>query len=61
MAIFSCEKNSLIPFEKRNDDEFDEIKLWDLNENIGYMDEIDLNIITTIKHKKIKQKIHDKK
>lgn len=44
-AIFFCEKDSIVPFIKNDEDENVEIKLWDLNEDIGYVDEIDLKII----------------
>lgn len=48
MAIFLCVKDEIIPFIKKDDDENDEIKLWNLKENIGYVDEIDLKIIEII-------------
>lgn len=48
MAIFLCVKDEIIPFVKKDDDENDEIKLWNLKENIGYVDEIDLKIIEII-------------
>ena len=48
MAIFLCEKDGIVPFVKKDDDENDEIKLWNLKENIGYVDEIDLKIIEII-------------
>lgn len=51
MAIFLCIKDSIVPFVKKEDDENDEIKLWDLNEEIGYVDEIDLKIIQIIQSK----------
>ena len=44
-AIFFCKKDSIVPFIKNEEDENAEIKLWDLNEDIGYVDEIDLKII----------------
>lgn len=49
MAIFLCVKDGIVPFVKRDDDENDEIKLWNLKEDIGYVDEIDLKIIEIIK------------
>lgn len=48
MAIFSCTKDEILPFIKQDNDENDEIKLWDLQEDIGYVDEIDLKIIELI-------------
>lgn len=44
-AIFFCERDTIIPFVKNDADENIEIKLWDLKEDIGYVDEIDLKII----------------
>lgn len=48
MAIFLCIKDEILPFIKQDNDENDEIKLWDLQEDIGYVDEIDLKIIELI-------------
>ncbi len=48
MAIFLGEKDSISPFVKNETDENDEIKLWNLKEDIGYVDEIDIKIIETI-------------
>jgi len=48
MAIFLCVKDGIVPFVKKEDDEMDEIKLWDLKEDIGYVDEIDLKIIKIV-------------
>ena len=36
---------NVVPFVKNDADENIEIKLWDLNEDIGYVDEIDFKII----------------
>ncbi len=47
-AIFFCEKDSIVPFVKNDGDENIEIKLWDLNEDIGYVDEIDMKIIEIV-------------
>lgn len=44
-AIFSGFQDELIPFEKGNGDEMDEIILWDLKEDIGYVDECDLKMV----------------
>ena len=44
-AIFFCEEDRIVPFVKNDADENIEIKLWDLNEDIGYVDEIDFKII----------------
>lgn len=38
----------LIPFIKEDIDENDEIKLWDLKEDIGCMDDMDIKIIEII-------------
>lgn len=45
MAIFFCEKEEIVAFVKKDNDENDDIKLWDLKEDIGYVDEIDAEII----------------
>lgn len=47
-AIFYSIKENITPFIKQNDDENDEIKLWHLAENIGYIDEIDVKMIQMI-------------
>ena len=44
-AIFLCYQDDLIPFEKQDRDEMDEIMLWDLKEDIGYVDECDLKMV----------------
>lgn len=50
-AIFFCEKENIIPFIKNDKDENIEIKLWDLQEEIGYIDEIDFEIVKIILNK----------
>lgn len=47
-AIFYGIQNGIEQFIKKEDDENDEIKLWDFKEDIGYIDEIDLKIIEMI-------------
>lgn len=47
-AIFFCKEDNIVPFIKNDADENIEIKLWDLNEDIGYVDEIDMEIIRII-------------
>ena len=44
-AIYQCFQEKLLPFDKNDDDEMDEIILWDLVQDIGYVDEIDLKIL----------------
>ena len=44
-AVFSGLIDNLLPFEKCATDEMDEIKLWDLKEDIGYVDECDLKMV----------------
>ena len=44
-AVFLGFLEELTPFEKHLDDEMDKIILWDLKENIGYVDECDLKIV----------------
>lgn len=56
IAIYLSNEETIMPFIKSDNDEFDTIKLWDLNETIGYVDEVDLEIIKialkTIKYHK---------
>lgn len=44
-AVFLGYQDKIIPFIKENNDEMDKIMLWDLNENIGYVDECDLKMV----------------
>ena len=44
-AIFLGFQDILIPFEKCTEDEMDQIMLWDLKEEIGYVDECDLKMV----------------
>lgn len=44
-AIFYCEQEELSEFVKDDDDEMDKILLWNMVENIGYIDEVDLKIV----------------
>ena len=44
-AIFTCQQEELIPFEHTEDDEMAEIRLWDMQEDIGYVDECDVKIV----------------
>ena len=44
-AIYQCFQEKLLPFDKNDDDEMDEIILWDLIQDIGYVDEIDMKIL----------------
>ena len=44
-AIYQCFQEKLLPFDKNDDDEMDEIILWDLIQDIGYVDEVDLKIL----------------
>lgn len=47
-AIFTCQQDELIPFEHTEFDEMNEIMLWDMNEDIGYVDECDVKIVRMI-------------
>lgn len=47
-AIFYTNKDKITEFIKNNLDENDKIMLWDLKEDIGYVDEIDKNIINIL-------------
>ena len=44
-AIYQGFQEELLPFDKKDDDEMDEIILWDLKQDIGYVDECDLKIL----------------
>lgn len=44
-AVYQCFQERLLPFDKKEDDEMDEIMLWDLKQNIGYVDECDIKIL----------------
>ena len=44
-AVYYGFLEKLLPFDKKDDDEMDEILLWDLKEDIGYVDECDLKIL----------------
>ena len=41
-AIFIGEQAELVPFEHKENDEMSEIRLWDMQEDIGYVDECDV-------------------
>lgn len=47
-AIFTCQQNELMPFEHTEADEMTEIKLWDMQEDIGYVDECDVKIVQMV-------------
>ena len=44
-AFFAGEQDELLPFVKHDGDEMDRIMLWDLKEDIGYVDECDLKMV----------------
>ena len=44
-AIYQGFQEELLPFDKKDGDEMDEIILWDLSRDIGYVDECDLKIL----------------
>ncbi len=44
-AIYHCFQTKLVTFDKKEDDEMDKIILWDLKQDIGYIDECDLKIL----------------
>lgn len=46
-AVFLGEKEALEPFVCSEGDEMSEIRLWDLKEDIGYVDELDVAIVKT--------------
>ena len=43
-AIFIGEQAEIIPFERKENDEMSEIRLWDMQEDVGYVDECDVKI-----------------
>ena len=47
-AIFVCNQEELLPFEHSDNDEMNEIKLWDMQEDIGYVDECDVKIVQMV-------------
>ncbi len=47
-AIFVCHQEKLFPFEHSDNDEMDAIKLWDMQEDIGYVDECDVKIVQMV-------------
>ena len=47
-AVFLGEKEVLEPFTCSEGDEMSEIRLWDLKEDIGYVDELDVAIVTIV-------------
>lgn len=44
-AIYLCTQDMLQPFIKNENDEMDQIMLWDLKKDIGYVDESDLKMV----------------
>lgn len=44
-AVFQGYQEELEPFVMTEEDEMDKIRLWDLMEDIGYVDECDLKIV----------------
>ena len=47
-AVFVGEQDELSPFQYKENDEMDEIKLWDMKEDIGYVDECDVKIVEMV-------------
>ena len=47
-AVFLGEKESLKPFVYSDGDEMSKIRLWDLKEDIGYVDALDVAIVKII-------------
>ena len=44
-AVFLGFQDELVSFEKTDGDEMDKLMLWDLKEDIGYVDECDLKMV----------------
>lgn len=47
-AIFVCYQNELAPFIHEENDEMEKIYLWDMKEDIGYVDECDIKIVDMV-------------
>lgn len=47
-AVFVGSQEELLPFERQSIDEMDEIMLWDMKEDIGYVDECDVKIVQIV-------------
>ena len=47
-AVFVGEQDELSLFSHSENDEMDEIKLWDMKEDIGYVDECDVKIVQMV-------------
>ena len=47
-AVFVGSQEELLPFERQSMDEMDEIMLWDMKEDIGYVDECDVKIVQIV-------------
>ena len=47
-AVYHGFLEKLLPFEKKDGDEMDGILLWDLKEDVGYVDECDLKILELV-------------
>ena len=43
-AVFAGRQNEMVPFEPGENDEMEKIMLWDMKEDIGYVDECDVKI-----------------
>ncbi len=44
-AIYLGTQEELVPFIKTEEDEMEQIRLWDLKQDIGYVDECDLKMV----------------
>lgn len=44
-AVFLGEKETITPFEHTDGDDMSKVYLWDLSEDIGYVDEVDVAIV----------------
>lgn len=47
-AIFVCNQEKLLPFEHSDEDEMNEIKLWNMQEDIGYVEACDVKIVQIV-------------
>ena len=47
-AIYIGTQEELLPFEHNDNDEMNMIRLWDMQEDIGYVDECDVKIVQMV-------------
>ena len=55
-AVFVGWQNEIVPFEHGENDEMEKIMLWDMKEDIGYVDECDVKIVQMVLFDKAEKK-----